>query len=122
MFAYDWRLSNRWTAELLKERVESALTRWRESAPERSDAKVVFVCHSMGGLVARWYLDVLGGAEIARALVTLGTPHRGALKALEQLVNGVRKGPGPLKVDLTGFARSLPSSYELLPGCGSSSQ
>jgi hypothetical protein len=60
-------------------------------------------------------LDVLGGAEIARALVTLGTPHRGTLKALEQLVNGVRKGPGPLKVDLTGFARSLPSSYELLP-------
>lgn len=115
LFAYDWRLSNRWTAKLLGCRVEWALARWQKSAPERSEAKVVFICHSMGGLVARWYLEKEGGAEITRALVTLGTPHRGALNALEQLVNGVRKGPGPLKVDLTEFARSLPSSYQLLP-------
>jgi pimeloyl-ACP methyl ester carboxylesterase len=115
LFDYDWRLSNRWTAERLKSRVEHALARWRESARERRDATVVFVCHSMGGLVVRWYLEKLDGAEVARALVTLGTPHRGALNALEQLVNGVRKGSGPLKFDLTEFARSLPSSYQLLP-------
>ena len=115
LFAYDWRLSNRYSARCLKRRVDCALERWRSSAPQRGEAKVVFICHSMGGLVARWYLDRLGGAEIARALVTLGTPHRGAAKTLDQLVNGVRKGPRPLQVDLTRFARSLPSSYELLP-------
>ena len=115
LFEYDWRLSNRYSALCLKRRVDCALERWRASAPERGEAKVVFICHSMGGLVARWYLDRLGGAEIARALVTLGTPHRGAAKTLDQLVNGVRKGPPPLQVDLTWFARSLPSSYELLP-------
>jgi len=115
VFAYDWRLSNRFSAECLKCRVESALLRWRASAPQRREAMVVFICHSMGGLVARWYLDRLGGAEIARVLVTLGTPHRGAAKTVDQLVNGVRKGPGPLKLDLTRFARSLPSSYQLLP-------
>lgn len=115
LFAYDWRLSNRWTAILLKRRVETALTRWRESAPERCEAKVIFISHSMGGLIARWYLDMDGGAELARAHLTLGTPHRGALKTLDHLVNGVRKGPGPLKSDLTKFARSLPSSYQLLP-------
>jgi len=115
LFAYDWRLSNRWNATLLKERVERSLDRWRNSAPQRKAAKVVFVCHSMGGLVARWYLERQGGAEIARALVTLGTPHRGALTALANLVNGVTKGIGPLKLDLTQFARSLPSSYQLLP-------
>lgn len=115
LFAYDWRLSNRHTAQLLKERVEGALGRWRDSAPERREARVVFICHSMGGLVARWYIDRLGGAQVARVLVTLGTPHRGAAKTLDQLVNGVRKGPGPLKLDLTSFARSLPSSYQLLP-------
>jgi pimeloyl-ACP methyl ester carboxylesterase len=115
VFAYDWRLSNRFSAECLKCRVEAALLRWRASAPPRREAKVVFICHSMGGLVARWYLDRLGGAEIARVLVTLGTPHRGAVKTVDQLVNGVRKGPGPLKLDLTRFARSLPSSYQLLP-------
>jgi Lecithin:cholesterol acyltransferase len=74
LFAYDWRLSNRWTAKLLKNRVERALTRWRESAPQRRDAKVVFVCHSMGGFVARWYVEREGGAEITRSLVTFGTP------------------------------------------------
>jgi pimeloyl-ACP methyl ester carboxylesterase len=115
LFAYDWRLSIRFSAERLKCRVESVLLRWRASAPERRDAKVVFICHSMGGLLARWYLDRLGGAELARVLVTLGTPHRGAAQAVDQLVNGVRKGPGPLKLNLTRFARSLPSSYQLLP-------
>ena len=45
----------------------------------------------------------------------MGTPHRGALNSLEQLVNGVRKGPGPFRVDLTEFARSLPAAYQLLP-------
>jgi hypothetical protein len=48
-------------------------------------------------------------------LVTLGTPYRGALNVLDQLVNGVRKGIGPLKIDLTNFARSLPSVHQLLP-------
>src|SRR5262249_1730718 len=43
----------------------------------------------MGGLVARWYLEHRGGAAITRKLSTLGTPYRGAAKALEQLVNGV---------------------------------
>jgi hypothetical protein len=115
VFTYDWRVSNRLSAERLKARVEPALLRWQASAAQRRDAKVVFLCHSMGGLVARWYLDRLGGAEIARVLVTLGTPHRGAAKALDQLVNGVQKGPRPLRLDLTRFARSLPSSYQLLP-------
>jgi pimeloyl-ACP methyl ester carboxylesterase len=113
LFAYDWRLSNRFTAQLLKRRVDDALARWRASAPERAEARVLFICHSMGGLVTRWYLDQLGGAETARALVTLGTPHRGAVKAIDQLVNGVRVGP--LKTDFTAFARSLPSTYQLLP-------
>jgi pimeloyl-ACP methyl ester carboxylesterase len=114
-FAYDWRLSNRRTALALKERITAALERWRASTPERRQAKVVFVCHSMGGLVARWFIEKEGGAEMTKALVTLGTPHRGSLNALEQLVNGVHKGRWPFRIDLTAFARSLPSLYQLLP-------
>lgn len=113
-FAYDWRLSNRYNAEQLKVTVEPVLERFR-AVPGQQDAKVVFIAHSMGGLVARYYADVLGGREITRKLVTLGTPHRGALNALDNLVNGVRKGFGPLAVDLTAFARSLPSLHQLLP-------
>lgn len=115
VFPYDWRLSNRYSAELLRMAVVPALERWRSSRPERAEARLVLICHSMGGLVARWYLDVLGGAEVTRLLITLGTPYRGALNAIDQLVNGVRKGPWVLRVNLTDFARSLPSSYQLLP-------
>jgi pimeloyl-ACP methyl ester carboxylesterase len=112
---YDWRLSNRYNGRRLKAIVEPALERWRSQGGEFADAKLVFVCHSMGGLVARWYLDIEGGAELTRRLVTLGTPYRGALNALDQLVNGVRKGIGPFRFNLSSFARSLPSSYQLLP-------
>jgi pimeloyl-ACP methyl ester carboxylesterase len=113
--AYDWRLSNRFNGRRLKQVVEPALERWRARGEPYAEARVVFICHSMGGLVARWYIQREGGAEVTSKLITLGTPHRGALNSLEQLINGVRKGPGPFRVDLTGFARSLPAAYQLLP-------
>jgi hypothetical protein len=69
----------------------------------------------MGGLVARYYVDALGGHEVTRKVITLGTPYRGAANALETLVNGISKGWGPVKVDLTDLARSLPSIHQLLP-------
>jgi hypothetical protein len=112
---YDWRLSNRYNGRRLKAIVEPVLERWRRQGPEFEDAKLVFICHSMGGLVARWYVQQEGGAELTRKIVTLGTPHRGAARSLEQLVNGVHKRLGPLSVDLTMFARTLPSMHQLLP-------
>ena len=42
--------------------------------------RVVLVCHSMGGLVARAYLRRFGSAHVER-LVTLGTPHHGSVLA-----------------------------------------
>ena len=114
-FAYDWRLSCRYNAARLKARIDEELGRWRDSAPERSEARVVFICHSMGGLVTRHYVEVLGGAETTREVITLGTPYRGSLDALLYLVNGLRRGWGPLSLDLTAFARSLPSLHQLTP-------
>jgi hypothetical protein len=112
---YDWRLSTRYNAQRLAGIVEPALHRWRSRGGQYTDAQLVFVCHSLGGLVARWYIEMCGGADITRRLITLGTPYRGSAKAVEQLVNGVRKGLGPLGVNLTDLARSLPSTYQLLP-------
>ncbi len=114
-FPYDWRLSNRYNGAKLRMVCESALSRWVEGHPERRDAKLVFICHSMGGLVARWYVERLGGSAQTRAIITLGTPHRGALGALDTLANGVRKGPARFREALTEFGRSLPSLYQLLP-------
>ncbi|MFG1808881.1 esterase/lipase family protein [Streptomyces sp. NPDC049040] len=39
--------------------------------------KVDIVAHSLGGLIARYYVQRLGGDHRIRTLVTLGTPHAG---------------------------------------------
>lgn len=39
--------------------------------------RIDLVAHSMGGLVARFYLQQLGGARRVNRLITLGTPHLG---------------------------------------------
>ena len=114
-FAYDWRLSNRYNARRLRAVVEPALERWRALAEANREARLILICHSMGGLVARWYVEREGGAAHTRKLITIGTPHRGAVAALQQLVNGVEKSVGPLRLNLTRFARSLPSAHQLLP-------
>jgi pimeloyl-ACP methyl ester carboxylesterase len=115
-FGYDWRLSNRYSAGRLKDVAERELHRWRRDPDGHPEAKLVLICHSMGGLVARYYLEVLGGAEWTRTLVTVGTPHRRSLKALNNLVNGLRLRKGPFSFDVSALARSFPSTYELLPG------
>jgi triacylglycerol lipase len=43
--------------------------------------RVELVCHSLGGLVARVYLEQLGGARRVDRCITLGTPHRGTYNA-----------------------------------------
>jgi hypothetical protein len=68
----------------------------------------------MGGLVARYFLEVLEGWKSTRALITFGTPYRGSLNTVNALSNGMKKGPFGL-LDLTRLARSLTSLYQLLP-------
>jgi hypothetical protein len=113
-FAYDWRLSNRTTAHRLQTAVETALARWRER-PGHADAKVIYVCHSMGGLVTRYYLEVLGGRETARRLITIGTPYSGSIKAIRALTGGLVRLLPRLNDQLVEVARTLPAVHQLLP-------
>lgn len=106
---YDWRRSNRVAAEALAAKVGSGLNQLRKSGA--ADPKAWIVAHSMGGLVARYYCEQLGGDAQTRGIIYIGTPHRGSVNALDVLVNG--KGFGPLK--LTSALRTMPSLYELLP-------
>ncbi len=43
--------------------------------------RVHLVGHSLGGIVARYYVQVLGGADRVDTVMTLGTPHRGTYAA-----------------------------------------
>ncbi len=109
-FPYDWRASNRWAGEALDAFARARLHEWQrgQGGPE---ARLWLVCHSMGGLVARYFLEHLGGSEITRRLITIATPHRGAPKALNALVNGMGFG----YLDFSTVIRSFASTYELLP-------
>jgi pimeloyl-ACP methyl ester carboxylesterase len=108
-FPYDWRRDNRANARILKRLLDERLKTWRER--ENKDAKVILLAHSMGGLISRYYLEVLGGWEDCRALFTFGTPYRGSLNAVNFLANGYKKA----FIDLTEVMRSLNSIYQLLP-------
>lgn len=43
--------------------------------------RIHVVGHSLGGLIARYYVQRLGGDERVHTLVTMGTPHAGTLPA-----------------------------------------
>ncbi len=110
-FPYDWRRPTAHSALLLERHVRCRLTRLRKRYP---DAEVVVVAHSMGGLVAREFLERHDKHGSVRALITLGTPFRGAVKALDFLVNGPRVAKLRFRSLAEEFAR-LPAFYELLP-------
>ena len=109
-FPYDWRRDNRINARLFKKLVDKRLKCWRESSGAQ-DAKVILLAHSMGGLISRYYLEVLEGWQDCQALFTFGTPYRGSLNAVDFLANGYKK----LFMDLTEVMRSFPSVYQLMP-------
>lgn len=114
-FPYDWRRDNRNAARRLAASSAQWLRAWRESSGN-AGARLVLVAHSMGGLAARYFLEVLDGWRDTRALVTFGTPYRGSLNALGFLANGFEKKLGPFTlVDLSDLLRSLTSVYQLLP-------
>ncbi|XVS63850.1 esterase/lipase family protein [Actinosynnema sp. CA-299493] len=62
------------SAELLGEHVERI-------CEETGSDQVHVVGHSLGGLIARYYVQRLNGDARVRTLVTLGTPHRGTVAA-----------------------------------------
>jgi pimeloyl-ACP methyl ester carboxylesterase len=109
-FHYDWRRDNRANARKLKRVVDRKLKLWREHSGAH-DARAILLTHSMGGLVARYYTEVLEGWRDCRALFTFGTPHRGSLNAVNFLCNGYKA----LFLDLTETLRSFTSVHQLLP-------
>ncbi len=127
VFTYDWRRDLAECAARLDERLEAL-------AGELGDPEARFslVGHSMGGLVARYYLRFGGaplredapvswaGARRLRSLTLVATPNSGSVPSLDAILNGNRVG-----LSFTTLAASvistMPSIYQLLPPAGTPS-
>jgi pimeloyl-ACP methyl ester carboxylesterase len=76
--------------------------------------RVDIVAHSLGGLVARYYVQRLGGDARVRTLVTLGTPHSGtrAVPALapHPLARQMRPG-SPVLTELAAPAKGCRTRF-----------
>ncbi|MCX4906019.1 alpha/beta fold hydrolase [Streptomyces sp. NBC_00878] len=83
----------RTAAELLGRHIE-------EICERTGSHEVDIVGHSLGGLIARYYAQRLGGDLRVRTLVTLGTPHSGTrvapLMDAHPIVRQMRPGSGVL--------------------------
>lgn len=96
-FPYEWRDSNVITANLLKNKIAEVKTACEiaQGAGAISQAlgqidcsKVDIVAHSMGGLVAREYIQSGQYQNDIDQLIFLGTPHKGSPKAYLQWEGG----------------------------------
>jgi triacylglycerol lipase len=61
----------------IDEYVEQLASRVEEICAGTHHDRVVLVCHSMGGLVARHWMARKGGADFVKKIITLGSPHHG---------------------------------------------
>ncbi|MFH8990853.1 hypothetical protein [Streptomyces sp. NPDC017940] len=126
-FAYDWRLPVTANGRLLAEAARRHLVGWQghpahdEARRHRVDerpARLVFVAHSMGGLVTRAALDASYDSDLfddTRAVLTLGTPFHGAVKAAA-ILNSGRGTPVPLPHrQLRSVSATMPGLHDLLP-------
>ncbi|WP_393058691.1 esterase/lipase family protein [Streptomyces sp. LN549] len=127
-FPYDWRLPVEVNARRLASEARDHLERWRQhpahaearlQAVDEREARLVFVAHSMGGLVtyAALTLGYDSGLEAdTRGVMTLGTPFHGSVVAAN-ILNTAQGAPLPLPHSrLASLASAMPGVHDLLPG------
>jgi triacylglycerol lipase len=75
--------------------------------------RVHVVGHSLGGVIARYYVQRLGGDQRVHTLATLGTPHSGTLAAHVALGTVVRqlRPKSPIITDLAGPAAGCQTRF-----------
>ena len=112
-FPYDWRQDVRVSAR----RLAKVLDDW----PVFCKPPITIIAHSLGCLVARYYVERLGGKDKVDRLVLIGGPHRGAPLAVSRMYSHVDYLPFGFRSDgLREALVTFPSIYQLLPtyACG----
>ncbi|MCI0517239.1 MAG: alpha/beta fold hydrolase [Woeseiaceae bacterium] len=121
VFHYDWRQDNVASARQLDAFIEQIRDDYMQPS-----LKVDVIAHSMGGLIARYYIrygtaDVLDdnnfpvtqyGADRIRRVVLLGTPNLGSIGAFRTLIRGYKIGLGTIPPEVVA---TFPSTYQVLP-------
>lgn len=114
---YNWLKSNRTSAERLKGKVREFTTYYRNKG--RRCEKVILVTHSMGGLVARHYSEVLGGSNDILGIVHGVMPATGAAAAYKRVKAGTEGAAGLALGDnaaaVTAVFAQAPGALQLLP-------
>lgn len=133
-FAYDWRRDVSESAAQLHQFIEQSAATIQEEYASRygitnQPVRFDIVAHSMGGLVARYYLrygnQVLpedgslpvlnwAGARRINQLILVGTPNRGSTQALVELQEGMQLAKG-LPHFPAAVVGTMPAAYQLLP-------
>lgn len=99
---------------------EQVATQTRAIMRELQVPQIDIVAHSMGGIVARYFVQCLGGDGLVRNLITLGTPHRGTFLSRYSVLPHIREmrpgSPTMAKLDGLGppkFTRAVSVSGNL---------
>ncbi len=125
-FGYDWRRDCTRTAAQLGAFIDEVLARtsllphYQGAEPSEVD----LVGHSMGGLIIAAYLASIQEQQKndsklksrVRRVITIGTPFRGSIHAIQKIATGMGFLTGPEPRDREReTARTIPALYQLLP-------
>lgn len=81
IYAYDWRQQMDIQADLLKYYIDTKIN--------DHEAELNFIAHSLGGLVARSFIDKYGQDYALNKTITIGTPNSGTFTAYQIWEGGV---------------------------------
>ncbi len=132
-FGYDWRRSSAENAgalgKFIEEKRQYVEAERRKRHGRAGKVKFDIVAHSMGGLVARYFMRYGGqplpadgslpnlnwaGLRDLDKVILVGTPNGGSTDAVEQLVDGYK--PGPIVESFpAALLGTMPSIYKMLP-------
>jgi len=131
-FPYDFRLDNAENAKRFKAFLDEKKAYVESELKKRygmsRDVKFDIVAHSMGGLLARYFLrygdaelpesdapePTWAGAEYIERLIMVGPPNAGSVESLDSLANGKKFGPFTPSYPAAVLG-TMPAMYQLLP-------